>query len=492
MGFLKYARAEVTKSATDIRSWAASSRPKKTRMAGDENLIDRASEIFGKKFNPDDYLLTHATIVCSVDTELPVDEKSRKIGRVVEDGRKIDRRFANYRVKPECDSLINNNHDCWSREVLLKSYRSFIGGYNFLEHVQIPEQSKGRIIDAVARDVGNSIYIDILVATDRKHEELVRDIESGKMSTMSMGCTVDHTTCTKCGNVAHDDKDMCDHIRHQKGSKFYDASGQVHRVAELCGHESYDPDGGVQFIEASWVGTPAFRGAVMRNILTSDLPEEIHKKAETILASPPPEWASDDQIRFASQTGKFGAPKWVPPYFKDRYAFDFGDEGEEEEAPKEKGPEGLEKDIDDTARYIRERAVKKVREEMNRQEKEEALGPEESSVAPNDTLNKEAAKTATEIKKIAFQAGIVSIRDASLSERAALSRLAALNAALDIPVPKYLYRVASVVGASGGYPTLDKFLNKAASVLGRKPNHTEAITLLRIAKILDTINPTRT
>lgn len=850
----------------------------------------------------------NCTIVASVDVEQPYREVNRKTGRLTVDGRKINRQFSDYRIKPGCDKFINNNHDAWSREALLKSYKSFIGAYNFVEHVQIPEQSKGRIIDAVARDIGDSVYVDILVATDRKHTELVRDIESGEMGTLSMGCflpgtqvtmadgtrlpieevqpgdlvlthkgqilpvknkqilrgewsmkkvhvrgttepisctdnhpfyvyrpaelcgcgcgesldlrdnpsaerrlkgrfkaghdkrvlnpngtydlsefrdrqarmedikgltlekvradqlqegdwavfprvevdaisvpegkarllghflaegsflkrkgvrtevqfcfaaeerdtyvaevvellkqefpdandpwvqdredrntstvhvtgagvadwffehggeyshkkklspdvlnwnreslsalvgawingdgylsqngvtagvttsydlvcqmqtimtarlglpvwidartgseslqvsqvvngpdqyrcpetgklpsyeicvgklhssafssvcdkvspsarqtdrvrvqddyvlypitkiesfrhegavhdmeveedhtyivngvsvsncTVDFTVCTKCGNVAHDDKDMCDHIRHLKGSKFYDEAGQVHRVAELCGHSSHDPDGGVQFIEGSWVRTPAFRGAVMRNILTSELPPEMRKKAEEILSSAPPEWTDDDQIRFAAEVS--GASKWVPDYFKDRYAFDFDDEGGDE-APKEEGPDGLEKDIDDTARYIRERAVKKVRDEMNRQEKEDDLGPEESSISPNDTLNKEA-KTASEIKKIAFQAGIASIRDASLSERAALSRLAALNAALDIPVPKYLYRVASVVGASGGYPTLNAFMSKAASVLGRTPNNTEAVTLLRIAKILDTVNPTRT
>ena len=63
------------------------------------------------------------------------------------------------------------------------AYPTFVGGHNFQEHVQIEEQSKGRIIDAVARDIGDSLYVDILVATHRKHAALVQDIQAGKMAT---------------------------------------------------------------------------------------------------------------------------------------------------------------------------------------------------------------------------------------------------------------------------------------------------------------------
>jgi len=102
------------------------------------------------------------------------------------------------------------------------------------EHVQVEELSKGRIIDAAARDIGRSVYVDILVATDRKHTQLVTDIESGKMGTLSMGCTTQTTQCTKCGNVAVDDTDTCDCIRYHKLDTFYDSQGQRRVIAELC------------------------------------------------------------------------------------------------------------------------------------------------------------------------------------------------------------------------------------------------------------------
>jgi Hint domain len=142
------------------------------------------------------------------------------------------------------------------------------------EHVQIPELSKGRIIDAAARDVGDSVYVDILVATDRKHKDLIEAISNGTIGTLSMGCQISYSQCTKCGNVAEDESQLCKHIRYFKGQTFLDPNGKRRKIAELCGHYS-DPNS-VKFIEASWVAHPAFSGAVLRSILdpkTAELAE---------------------------------------------------------------------------------------------------------------------------------------------------------------------------------------------------------------------------
>ena len=218
MPFVKYARATVVKPHVSKDTWGSiRTASHATKLSG--NLIEQATDIFNEKFSPDKYLLTHATIVASVDT---YDVSNVKMGSVTEDGFRVNRRFANFRIKPECDKFINNNLDSWDRDVLLKSYRTFVGAHNFVEHVQIEDLSRGRIIDACARDIGDSVYIDILVATDRKHEDLVKAIESGKMASMSMGCTVDFTVCTKCGHVAADETEMCKHVRYEKGNVFYD------------------------------------------------------------------------------------------------------------------------------------------------------------------------------------------------------------------------------------------------------------------------------
>ena len=58
-----------------------------------------------------------------------------------------------YHIKPACNGLVNNNGNAWTNEVLLSTFRSFVGGENYLEHIQIPELSKGKILDAVLRPV---------------------------------------------------------------------------------------------------------------------------------------------------------------------------------------------------------------------------------------------------------------------------------------------------------------------------------------------------
>ena len=56
-----------------------------------------------------------------------------------------------YLIKPACIDLVNNNGNAWTNEVLLATFRTFVGGENYLEHVQVPELSKGKLVDAVLR-----------------------------------------------------------------------------------------------------------------------------------------------------------------------------------------------------------------------------------------------------------------------------------------------------------------------------------------------------
>ena len=89
---------------------------------------NRSLGIDWNEYCKDDYLFTHATIVASVATA--------KNG---------------YHIQSPCDELVNNNGNAWTNEVLLSTFRSFVGGENYYEHVQVPELSKGKILDAVIR-----------------------------------------------------------------------------------------------------------------------------------------------------------------------------------------------------------------------------------------------------------------------------------------------------------------------------------------------------
>jgi hypothetical protein len=478
MAFVKYATAQVVKPHVSRNEWSHVRTAAKAKNSLNENLIARASELFNAEFDPEKYLLTHATIVASVDVYNP---PGIKTGSVLEDGFRVNRRYADFRVKPATDKYLNNNLDGWSRPVLLKSYPTFIGGHSFVEHVQIEEMSKGRIIDAVARDIGDSVYIDILIADDRKHKDLIAAIESGKLGTLSMGCTVDGTVCTKCGHWAADESELCPHIKYAKGNTFFDEQGRQHRIAELCGHETIDPHGGVQFIEASWVASPAFTGAVLRNILEPT--EEIAKKAQAILSIPPPEWSQDAMLKAASvvqgqgqeikkiknsacQSAIITANSFLKGWDES------GGEAPIEDAPpaepKEDGLlDTLEKDLLDA---VKMRVKKKLQDELKGPEP----SPEDTS-STNENLNKVAS---------VYVKSIETLVKIAKSDVELINFIADFNNNLNIKIPISLYRVALAVGPHRRYAGMSAYKEACEKMLKHPVTLPEARVLIRLGKLL--------
>jgi hypothetical protein len=203
--------------------------------------------------NTSKYLLSHVTIMASVMTE----------------GDPYD-----YLIKPECSYFVNNNDDAWENTVLKMSYRSFVGAFNFLEHYQNSKAAKGHILDAVLRKIKISgdvwvYFVDLLVATDLAQEDLVHKIRTEKIKYLSMGCVTDIVICSYCNQHVTDNGNYCSHLQYNKGQFLPDDDGIPRRVAELCGHKSM-PNGGVKFIEASWVAIPAFPGASLRGIVSNE------------------------------------------------------------------------------------------------------------------------------------------------------------------------------------------------------------------------------
>jgi hypothetical protein len=481
MAFIKKARAGIVHPNWGTENWGRLIESHRAQYratgynglartaSGSPNLINQASEILGEQFDPKNYLLTHATIVASVDVE---DVPGVKMGNIQELGKDVHRKWADYRVLPNCDIYINNNHDAWSRDVLLKSYRTFVGAHNFVEHVQIEEQSKGRIIDAAARDIGDSIYTDILIATNLKHASLIEDIKAGRMGTMSMGCSVTDTICTKCGNVAADETQMCAHIKYAKGNYEFDAQGRKYRIAELCGHRDLDPTGGVHFIEASWVATPAFAGAVMRNILE---PESVNittqNQIRQVLASPPAEWMKpeDGQISKAA-----------------RLSFDFGEDeggGEEEEEKKDEGApdpmEALETELED---YVLNNVKKRIKEKLQRDVQEDAASDGELATSTGDNIIHQGSKRSKRASE--YRTSIATLVKVARSDVELLDSLARLNDHLGIKVSRETYVATLRVGSTARHDSLGSYLSACGKVLGRKPTPGEAKTLVRLGQIL--------
>lgn len=246
MAFKKIANAKLQDPMLTTQDWAQLYGPRAFRGCGND-----PSHPFCKTAATTKYLLSHCTIMSSVMTEEEED----------------------WLIKPECSHLVNNNDDAWTNEVLRLSYRSFIGAFSFVEHFQNSNYAKGHILDAVLRKVNiappliSVYYIDILVATDLAHEQLVQDIRDEKVKYLSMGCVTDLVICSFCGQQVTDASTYCNHLAFQKGMFLADQDGVPRRIAELCGHKSM-PNGGVKFVEASWVATPAFPGAEKRSVVS--------------------------------------------------------------------------------------------------------------------------------------------------------------------------------------------------------------------------------
>ena len=467
MAFLKQAKAVVVHPRISGRVWGGIRKSASSGPTAD--LTAQARGILGEGLHSDTYLVTHCTIVASVDVDAV---PGVRLGNVKTGSSTVNRRWDDYYIRPQCSQFVNNNGDAWSRSVLRMAYPTFVGGHNFQEHVQIEEQSKGRIIDAVARDIGDSLYVDILVATHRKHAVLVQDIQAGKMATLSMGCTTDFTICTKCGHYAVDETQLCEHVRYAKLNTFMDEAGQKRVIAELCGHKAYDenPDapGGVSFIEASWVAVPAFAGAVMRNILS---PGEVPAaKVRKVMASPPTEWSSQAALKAASlrtvQAFEFGSGE----------EGEEGEEGEGEGEATAEAPAPFQDAEDSLYNALKSRVVDRLQREIAQENVEAEMGSA-SPMDPNDNIIKEgsAQKYATSLQ--------VMTRVAS-SPIALIEGVATINASYGIRIGRDVYRTILGVGAHSQYPSLIQFRQACCKAAGRDLTTAEIRVVVRLGLLL--------
>lgn len=176
-------------------------------------------------------------------------------------------------IHPATQKFVNNNGDCFSNQSLQANYKSFIGAYNYVNHVQVPEKAIGFLCDAALRkvivDKENPdvpvYYVDILIATHRDNAKIVEMIIQDQIKFLSMGCDAYLSTCSKCGNQFSEDYELCDCLANDKGKFYLDPYGKRRVIAEILGTEKPKS---VEFIEASYLTeVPAFHGAVKRNVL---------------------------------------------------------------------------------------------------------------------------------------------------------------------------------------------------------------------------------
>lgn len=168
-----------------------------------------------------------------------------------------------YYIKKATEDFINDNGDAFPRNEVLNRYHTFkTHSRTYSEHKQGPEFAKGRCIDVVVRNMGDTVLVDVLFTVDRKHEDLIHNIENKLVTHLSMGCQTEFTKCSICGNIAHNEDEYCPHIKTQKRQLVQANDGTMRKVAELCFNNTW--------IDISLVMNPAFGGAAIRKIVASD------------------------------------------------------------------------------------------------------------------------------------------------------------------------------------------------------------------------------
>lgn len=297
-------------------------------------------------------------------------------------------------------------------------------------------------------------------------------------------CSVEETICTKCGNVAIDETDLCDHIKYEKLNTFYDEQGNKRIVAELCGHKDLGGTCGVTFIEASWVATPAFTGAVMRNILEpAAMTPEMSRRMQTVLNSLPPEWSSENQQKAASL-----APAQNPRTVVTAAGWgDMGDEDEggADEAPAEDDKQPIDKLVDEVYDAVRTRVKDRVDEDLRKKKDENALTPEDETTWTNDTVIKEAtAKAFRKLSARHYKASVEALLHTASHDISFVEGLAVLNNSFGIALSRDLYRTALRVGSASNHETVGQYLEACRTASGRPFTPAESRALVRIGTLL--------
>ena len=193
-------------------------------------------------------------------------------------------------VKLDC----NEEQDVFNLEI--QGDNSYIAEGVVVHNCQVKAKSKGKILDAVLRPVtyvgkngakAEVYYCDILIATARKHRDIVSRVESGSLNTLSMGAIANKCQCSYCGKITDENTPNCFHLDNSVRQYLRASDGKRYIVSELCGAVDaaglYIPDS-CMFIEASWVDNPAFPGAVVNYLI--DLPAQSTVNASVAVTTP--------------------------------------------------------------------------------------------------------------------------------------------------------------------------------------------------------------
>ncbi|MDQ1041384.1 hypothetical protein QFZ75_007886 [Streptomyces sp. V3I8] len=156
-------------------------------------------------------------------------------------------------------SRCNDNWDEFPADEIAASYRTFVGKPVFVNHKNDNHRrSRGVIIDAALHEDKNpdgsaDTWAEVLMEIDAKNfPKLAKAILKGEIDRTSMGCDVERSVCSACGNVATTPAEYCAHIPGLKGKRIFRHTASGQRVGELVRETCY----GLSFFENSVLVEP--------------------------------------------------------------------------------------------------------------------------------------------------------------------------------------------------------------------------------------------
>ena len=175
-------------------------------------------------------------------------------------GEKFDynlEQFLYYRARAITADIANQNGDLFPHPELKIAYPTFNGkGVYFNHDSDKPEKAFGIILDSVYTPIhfGNEEfpdkYVELLCAIDRKainslRPGLLGDIETGKVTSTSMGTIAQSAQCSVCGNLATNMEQLCFAL----GTEITLHDGSVKHIEDIIvGDEVLDHQGQVQTV----------------------------------------------------------------------------------------------------------------------------------------------------------------------------------------------------------------------------------------------------
>lgn len=165
-------------------------------------------------------------------------------------------------------------------------FATFLGKPIFVDHNNSdPKRARGAIVDSKlnvlnSREASLDDYyssedvdpehrppteVELLLEIDaKKFPKLAKAIEKGEIDGFSMGCDVERSKCSHCGNIATSPDEYCSHIV-AKGAHHDFKTAEGKRVSR----KSYENCYGIKFFEISAVFEPADETALTKEIRSS-------------------------------------------------------------------------------------------------------------------------------------------------------------------------------------------------------------------------------